>query len=472
MPGVSDLLDMYEKMWKQFVQPPKKSYTLNELVDSEALGSGNLLYVPFSVTNAKNIKLKAHAFVPALNDDYHTSKINFIVYAHSQSSNAMEGQFLIQVCSKLGLGLCLFDFAGSGNSNGNNVTLGVSESGDLNAVICHLKESYKMDKVGLWGRSMGAVSIIFFANKFKHDISFAVYDVPYRNLTESGIHYSKERLGIAPFISSLAMKLISSKVKQEIDMDIFSINVDELSINVAIPAVFIVSRWDEMVPFEDFMKIINSYGNMDVQIIESTRTHAEQRETNVVALAAQAMINKLLDSVYTLGEIVECFKKNPSTSNCHRDLYMSCLDMKLANSILNFNTNKRLNETLSGLNNSSVNTSSGNQQSVFRHKPSQTRANSVLSTMRSDHRSLLRERNKSIGNKDKSVDGKDQRKFYIFTPQMRKESIRDLLKDDFSSLGSETIRDDRTNRNKTTVGKWPVSPLNVDIRTIKLNHRI
>lgn len=50
----------------------------------------------------------------------------------------------------------LFDFAGSGLSEGDFVTLGVKEADDIATVLEYLKA--KVRDVFLWGRSMGAVA--------------------------------------------------------------------------------------------------------------------------------------------------------------------------------------------------------------------------------------------------------------------------------------------------------------------------
>lgn len=52
----------------------------------------------------------------------------------------------------------LFDFSGSGMSEGEFVTLGVRESQDLEDVIEVLYNEGKIREFGLWGRSMGAVT--------------------------------------------------------------------------------------------------------------------------------------------------------------------------------------------------------------------------------------------------------------------------------------------------------------------------
>lgn len=54
---------------------------------------------------------------------------------------------------------------GSGNSQGEWVTLGAHEVDDLEVAVKHLRVEYPEATIGLWGRSMGAVTAILYAAK-------------------------------------------------------------------------------------------------------------------------------------------------------------------------------------------------------------------------------------------------------------------------------------------------------------------
>lgn len=64
-----------------------------------------------------------------------------------------------------GVALISFDFVGCGNSDPGYLTYGVNEASDAELV---LREAYKLiniDRLTVWGRSMGAVSAINFTVK-------------------------------------------------------------------------------------------------------------------------------------------------------------------------------------------------------------------------------------------------------------------------------------------------------------------
>lgn len=74
-----------------------------------------------------------------------------------------------------------FDFAGSGHSEGDYVSLGWFEQDDLETVVDYLRESDWISTIGLWGRSMGAVTAIMYCSKDPL-IGGLVLDSPFSSL--------------------------------------------------------------------------------------------------------------------------------------------------------------------------------------------------------------------------------------------------------------------------------------------------
>lgn len=70
--------------------------------------------------------------------------------------------YLNQLISK-GWNVCLFDFSGSGQSEGSHISLGHYEAKDLECIIKKMRD-YDNKKFHLWGRSMGAATSKLFYN--------------------------------------------------------------------------------------------------------------------------------------------------------------------------------------------------------------------------------------------------------------------------------------------------------------------
>ncbi len=54
---------------------------------------------------------------------------------------------------------------GSGRSGGDYVTLGAHEVNDLGVAVAYLRERFPVCTIGLWGRSMGAVTALLYSQK-------------------------------------------------------------------------------------------------------------------------------------------------------------------------------------------------------------------------------------------------------------------------------------------------------------------
>ena len=78
----------------------------------------------------------------------------------------MEGRFLLKYASKFNFHLCLIDMRASGNSEGQFTTLGIREYRDIHSLVRLLQKQFRAKQIMLYGRSMGAVSIMKFISEY------------------------------------------------------------------------------------------------------------------------------------------------------------------------------------------------------------------------------------------------------------------------------------------------------------------
>ena len=74
-----------------------------------------------------------------------------------------------------------FDFSGCGLSEGEYISLGYYERDDVEAIINYLRQSDEISTIALWGRSMGAVTALMYADR-DPSIAALVLDSPFSNL--------------------------------------------------------------------------------------------------------------------------------------------------------------------------------------------------------------------------------------------------------------------------------------------------
>lgn len=97
----------------------------------------------------------------------------FIIYFHSHGSNRQEGRFLLEHAGKLDYNLCLLDMRASGDSKGQYSTLGVKEYRDVHSMVKLLQKRFRAKNIILYGRSMGAASVMKFISEYRNGSSNA-----------------------------------------------------------------------------------------------------------------------------------------------------------------------------------------------------------------------------------------------------------------------------------------------------------
>jgi len=137
--------------------------------------------------------------------------------------------------------LFCFDFAGCGMSEGEYISLGWYEREDLQTIIEHLRKHRRVSTIGLWGRSMGAVTALMYGDR-DPSIGGMILDSPFSSMKVLVNELSKHNTKIPSFLISGALKLIRKTIKSKAQFDIYDLNpIDHVSKSF-IPAMFAVGE--------------------------------------------------------------------------------------------------------------------------------------------------------------------------------------------------------------------------------------
>lgn len=209
--------------------------------------------------------------------------------------------------------MLLFDFVGCGKSKGEFVTLGINEAQDLVEIVLTMKRAFGYEEIYLWGRSMGAVSII----RMLHHVQYKVAELKEKrgllsackkafskssreisdiadklNKLEADIIYIKKLAIVdkvvkavvldSPFTSaskmlrtaikfhadtndvttSIVLLYLKFSIKQHIGEDIIAENrPKDLVSEIKVPAVFFLGEKDELITQKTFRKMFERYGS-------------------------------------------------------------------------------------------------------------------------------------------------------------------------------------------------------------------
>lgn len=129
-----------------------------------------------------------------------------VVYMHGNQGSRVDA---LPIVTALLPEICVFtfDFSGSGLSEGEYVSLGWFEKDDLDCVVTYLRHSGKISTIGLWGRSMGAVTAIMYSATDPL-IGGLVLDSPFASLKTLIEELCRRHSAIPLFVCRFAMKFI------------------------------------------------------------------------------------------------------------------------------------------------------------------------------------------------------------------------------------------------------------------------
>ncbi len=122
---------MSEGIKEYFIRPQRQTYYSFDLgPNSLYVGSRRCLREDFQILNVNDHKLVVSFY--HFEDEHYE---NSLIYLHTHNGSKLEAVPLVESVLALGLNLCIFDFAGYGNSEGSTVTLGSREIWDIESII-------------------------------------------------------------------------------------------------------------------------------------------------------------------------------------------------------------------------------------------------------------------------------------------------------------------------------------------------
>lgn len=201
-----------------------------------------------------------------------------MVYCHSQTGSRVEGLFLLNLCAERRYNLLLFDFPGCGKSEGEYISLGWFEPLHLENIIQDLRRRHAVNSIGLWGRSMGAVTCIRLAERNSQEIRAMVLDSPFSDLEELVKRIGKVNLRVPQIMMSMVIKMMSSPIQKRLGIDLFSLRPIDSAKHCTVPAFFIAGSNDQIVPESTVVELYKRYKSKRKVIAYSKEGHSNERE--------------------------------------------------------------------------------------------------------------------------------------------------------------------------------------------------
>ncbi|KAL4449808.1 hypothetical protein ABPG74_008181 [Tetrahymena malaccensis] len=218
------LSDKYNEIWKNIISPQRQIYFLNDLGPKvQIIRNIPVIRYDVDLKNSREQVLRCTFYAP---DSYDKSKIGCVVYLHGNASSRIEALTTFNYVLPHSILFC-FDFAGAGKSDGQYVTLGINESEDLSLIIDYIKDKIGVQKIALWGRSMGASTAINYCANNPNKICVMALDSGFIKLSLILEEIGKQRTKIPNILVDAVLHFIKNKIKSVLNMDIFQLDLLE-----------------------------------------------------------------------------------------------------------------------------------------------------------------------------------------------------------------------------------------------------
>jgi len=238
----------YQELVNAIIRPPRADYK------EEALGPPAFIFcgrrftrTDFALKTKRGLNLQCSHWEPV---ERTNDRIPVVIYMHGNSSARVEVIPQLSYLLSLGLAVFSFDFAGSGKSDGEYVSLGYYEREDLMCVIAHLRATNVVSTIALWGRSMGAATALMHGDR-DPSIACMILDSSFSDLTklaEEMVEKGREQgINVPNFVVAVAIRMIRGSVKKQAGMDIKQISPISHADKCFIPALFVAGEHDDFI---------------------------------------------------------------------------------------------------------------------------------------------------------------------------------------------------------------------------------
>jgi pimeloyl-ACP methyl ester carboxylesterase len=209
--------------------------------------------VDLVLINNRGLNLECSHYMPV----DRPAKLPCVVYLHCNSGSRFEATFLVESVLKRGFTLFCFDFAGSGLSEGDYVSLGWFERDDVRDVIDHLTYQDQSSSIVLWGRSMGAATALLHAARDSR-VTALVADSSFSSLA-SLIDHIAAQYPIPGFLADLMMSSVKDTILEKAGFDFTHISPVQAAQFCKMPGFFTSALQDEIVPCTHSIEVFNAY---------------------------------------------------------------------------------------------------------------------------------------------------------------------------------------------------------------------
>uniref|UniRef100_A0A7C9CVH6 Serine aminopeptidase S33 domain-containing protein n=1 Tax=Opuntia streptacantha TaxID=393608 RepID=A0A7C9CVH6_OPUST len=227
-----------EQLVNFIIRPPRAEYsTEHDLLDQEFMLKGKWYQrKDIEVKNSRGDVLQCSHYVPLVSPE--GKPLPCVIYCHGNSGCRADASEAAIILLPLNITVFTLDFSGSGLSGGEHVTLGWNEKDDLKAVVDYLRSDGNVSMIGLWGRSMGAVTSLMYGAE-DPSIAGMVLDSPFSDLVDLMMELvDTYKVRLPKFTVKFAIQYMRKAILKKAKFDIMDLNTIKVAKSCFVPVLF------------------------------------------------------------------------------------------------------------------------------------------------------------------------------------------------------------------------------------------
>ncbi|KAK9024333.1 hypothetical protein V6N11_004500 [Hibiscus sabdariffa] len=237
-----------EQLVNFIIRPPRAEYNPEcDLLDEEFMLKGKCYQrKDIEVKNNRGDVLQCSHYMPLVSPE--GKPLPCVIYCHGNSGCRADASEAAMILLPSNITVFTLDFSGSGLSGGEYVTLGWYEKDDLKAVVDYLRADGNVSLIGLWGRSMGAVTSLMYGAE-DPSIAGMVLDSPFSDLVNLMMElvdtykFRLPKFTHAKFYFCLlqvkfAIQIMRKSIQKKAKFDITDLNTIKVAKSCFVPVLF------------------------------------------------------------------------------------------------------------------------------------------------------------------------------------------------------------------------------------------
>ncbi|MFS8015607.1 putative serine aminopeptidase, S33, alpha/Beta hydrolase [Helianthus anomalus] len=229
------------------IRPPRAEYNPDQYLWEKnfTLAGRKFTRQDLELRNSRGHTLRCSHYLPSPFPA--DTSLPCVVYCHGNSGCRADANEAAVILLPSNITVFTLDFSGSGLSDGNYVSLGWHERDDLKVVVSYLRKNEQISRIGLWGRSMGAVTSLLYGAE-DPSIAGMVLDSAFSNLFNLMMELvDVYKIRLPKFTVKVALQYMRRVIQKKAKFDIMDINALKVAPKTFIPALFGHAKGDKFI---------------------------------------------------------------------------------------------------------------------------------------------------------------------------------------------------------------------------------